>query len=175
MSQLAVGASALVGSRVGRFIVRERLGGGGMGDVYLATDTTLKRQVALKAIKSLRLGDSGFDRRLFKEAERASQLNDEHIARIYDLVEHGGRTFLVMEYVRGMTLRTHLRQPLSEAEFFSIAEQCLAGLAAAHSQGILHCDLKPENLMITPEGCIKILDFGLARRKPAAELAQGVE
>ena len=145
-----------------------------MGDVYLANDTVLKRQVALKAIKLGPNGDDSFDRRLFKEAERASQLNDEHIARIYDLVEEGGRTFLVMEYVRGMTLRTRLHRPLSANEFFDVAEQCLLGLAAAHAKGILHCDLKPENLMITPEGRVKILDFGLARQTPKAQ-PQGAE
>jgi serine/threonine-protein kinase len=174
VSQPGIGAGSLAGSRVGRFLVQERLGEGGMGDVYLANDTVLKRQVALKAIKRGPTGDDSFDRRLFKEAERASQLNDEHIARIYDVVEEGGRTFLVMEYVRGMTLRTRLHRPLSPNEFFDVAEQCLLGLAAAHAKGILHCDLKPENLMITPEGRVKILDFGLARQTPKAQ-PQGAE
>jgi len=98
-----------------------------------------------------------------KEAERASQLNDPHIAAVHDLIEHDGRLYLVMEYVEGETLRARMRQPLTPAEFFSIAEQCLEGIAAAHQHCIVHCDLKPENLMITPEGKIKILDFGFAQ------------
>lgn len=147
-----------VGSRGKRFAIKSRLGSGGIGEVFLAEDTVLKRPVAMKAV---RYQDS---QRLLREAERASQLNDEHIARIHDLVEHEGRPFLIMEYVEGETLRARLsRGPLSMAEFFSVAEQCLSGLATAHGHGIVHCDIKPENLMLTPCGVVKILDFGFAR------------
>lgn len=156
----------LVGRRIGRFAIRARLGHGGIGEVFLADDTVLKRPVAMKAVKSEHSQDSDFRQRLLKEAERASQLNDEHIARVHDVVDDHGSLFLVMEYVEGQTLRARLREPLSSEEFFSIAEQCLAGLEAAHGCGILHCDLKPENLMITPAGQVKILDFGFARRSP---------
>lgn len=168
MGQPALSASILVGSRVGRFLVRERLGSGGMGEVFLATDSVLKRDVALKAISAAHSGDSNYHKRLIKEAERVSQLNDEHIAKIYDVAEHGGRTFLVMEFVRGVTLRTLLNQPIGKGDFTRIAKQCLEGAAAAHAKGILHCDLKPENIMVTPapESLVKILDFGLARRAP---------
>jgi eukaryotic-like serine/threonine-protein kinase len=145
-------------SRGKRFAIKSRLGSGGMGEVFLAEDTVLKRPVAMKAVHDQ---DS---QRLLREAERASQLNDEHIARIHDLVEHEGRRFLVMEYVEGETLRARLsRGTLSIAEFFSVAEQCLSGLATAHGHGIVHCDIKPENLMVTPSGVVKILDFGFAR------------
>ncbi len=147
----------------GRFVIKARLGSGGIGEVFLAEDTMLKRRVAMKAIRREHGQDKNFSR-LLKEAARASQLNDEHIARIYDIAEHDGRMFLIMEYVEGQTLRAKLREPLATEEFFSIAEQCLGGLAAAHRRGILHCDLKPENLMITPAGVVKILDFGFSRR-----------
>jgi len=157
------------GSRVDRFLLKAKLGSGGIGEVFLAEDTLLKRQVALKAIRTDRsLGGSVYQR-LLKEAERASQLNDEHIAQVYDFIESDGRGFLVMEYVEGETLREKMRQPLTTEEFFSIAEQCLSGLLVAHRNGILHCDLKPENLMITPAGLLKILDFGFARRAAAEE------
>lgn len=150
--------SEIPGSRGKRFAIKRRLGSGGMGEVFLAEDTVLKRPVAMKAVRSQ---DS---QRLLREAERASRLNDEHIARIHDVVELEGRAFLVMEFVEGETLRARLdRGPLVMAEFFNIAEQCLIGLAMAHRHGILHCDIKPENLMLTPSGGIKILDFGFAR------------
>jgi eukaryotic-like serine/threonine-protein kinase len=158
-----------------RFVIKTRLGCGGMGEVFLAEDRVLKRHVAMKAIRPEHSQDPEFRHRLSKEAERASQLDDEHIARIYDIAEHDGRMFLIMEYVEGKTLRAKLREPLATEEFFSIAEQCLAGLAAAHRRGILHCDLKPENLMITAGGQLKILDFGFARRVMTEETRDSLE
>src|SRR5215472_14633096 len=175
MSQAVIAMSDLVGRYVGRFAIKARLGYGGMGEVFLAQDSVLKRQVAMKAIKHEHNQDSKSHQRLLKEAERASQLNDEHIARIYDVVEHEGSTFLVMEYVEGQTLRHRLAEPVSAEEFFNIAEQSLSGLAAAHRRGIVHCDLKPENLMITPSGQVKILDFGFARRMPTNETRNTLE
>jgi serine/threonine protein kinase/tetratricopeptide (TPR) repeat protein len=155
--------SDLAGSRVDRFAIKTRLGSGAMGEVFLAEDRLLRRQVAIKVIRLEHSKDATFHHRLQKEAERASQLNNQHIAAIHDLIEQNGRLFLVMEYVEGETLRARMRGPLATPEFFSIGEQCLEGVAAAHQRGILHCDLKPENLMITPEGRVKILDFGLAQ------------
>ena len=170
MAQPAHTVFDLVGSRVERFEIKSRLGSGGMGDVYLAEDTVLKRPVALK---SIRAGDR---RRLFKEAERASQLNDEHVARVHDVIEDKrGRAFLVMEYVEGQTLRARLNKgAMGTAEFFNIAAQCLSGLAAAHDHGILHCDLKPENMVLTPSGVIKLLDFGFARVSPGPQRMETV-
>jgi tetratricopeptide (TPR) repeat protein/TolB-like protein/tRNA A-37 threonylcarbamoyl transferase component Bud32 len=166
--QQAVKISEFAGDRTDRFVIQAKLGSGAMGEVFLAEDRLLKRRVALKVIRLDRGDDAAFRHRMQKEAERASQLNDPHIAAIYDLIEQDGRLFLVMEYVEGQTLRERLREPLTTAEFFSIAEQCLAGVAAAHQHGIVHCDLKPENLMVTPEGMIKILDFGFAQPTPQA-------
>lgn len=166
--QQAVKISEFAGDRTDRFVIKAKLGSGAMGEVFLAEDRLLKRRVALKVIRLDRSEDAAFHHRMQKEAERASQLNDAHIAAIHDLIEQDGRLFLVMEYVEGQTLREKLREPLPTAEFFSIAEQCLAGVAAAHQHGIVHCDLKPENLMVTPEGMIKILDFGFAQPTPQA-------
>src|SRR6478672_2444351 len=166
--QQAVKISDFTSDRTDRFVIQAKLGSGAMGEVFLAEDRLLKRRVALKMIRLDRSQDAAFHHRMRKEAERASQLNDPHIAAVHDLIEQDGRLFLVMEYVEGQTLREKLRGPLSTAEFFSIAEQCLAGVAAAHQHGIVHCDLKPENLMVTPEGTIKILDFGFAQATPQA-------
>ena len=170
--QPAVKISEFAGDRTDRFVIKAKLGSGAMGEVFLAEDLLLKRRVALKMIRLDRSQDAAFHHRMRKEAERASQLNDPHIAAIHDLIEQDGRLFLVMEYVEGQTLREKLRGPLSTAEFFSIAEQCLAGVAAAHQHGIVHCDLKPENLMVTPEGMIKILDFGFAQPTPQAGVTE---
>jgi eukaryotic-like serine/threonine-protein kinase len=129
--QQAVKISEFAGDRTDRFVIQAKLGSGAMGEVFLAEDRLLKRRVALKVIRLDRGEDTAFRHRMQKEAERASQLNDPHIAAIHDLIEQDGRLFLVMEYVEGQTLRERLRGPLTTAEFFSIAEQCLAGVAAA--------------------------------------------
>ena len=161
--QQAVRTSDFAGTRIDRFVIKAKLGSGAMGEVFLAEDSLLRRQVAIKVIRLEHGRDAAFHHRMQKEAERASQLNDSHIAAVHDLIEQDGRLFLVMEYVEGETLRARLREPLAGPEFFSIAEQCVAGVSAAHRHGIVHCDLKPENLMITPEGTVKILDFGFAQ------------
>jgi serine/threonine protein kinase len=134
MPQAATAMHDLVGTSVGRFAIKARLGYGGMGEVFLAEDCVLKRQVAMKAIEHEQSQNAESHHRLLKEAERLSQLNDEHIAKIHDIVEQDGNTFLVMEYVEGQTLRARLQQPLTMEEFFSIAEQCLAGRAADHGR-----------------------------------------
>jgi eukaryotic-like serine/threonine-protein kinase len=174
MAYPAIQIRDLVGSRIGRFAIQSRLGGGGMGEVFLAEDLLLKRRVAMKVIRWEHGQDPKFREQLLKEAERASQLNDEHIARIYDVVQENDRIFLVMEYVEGQTLRARLSDPFLPHDFFSFAEQCLCGLQAAHQHNILHCDLKPENLMITPSGVIKILDFGFARQLQTSETRDSV-
>ncbi|HWG86576.1 MAG TPA: protein kinase [Candidatus Acidoferrales bacterium] len=164
MANPGISIHDLAGSRVDRFLIKTQLGRGGMGEVFLGEDTLLKRDVAIKVIRREYSQDPIFRERLLKEAQRASQLNDEHIARIYDVLVQDQGVFVVMEYVQGQTLRQRIGRHLSVKEFFSIAGQCLSGLAAAHEKGILHCDLKPDNLMITPSGTVKILDFGFARK-----------
>jgi eukaryotic-like serine/threonine-protein kinase len=154
----------LAGTTVGRFAISKRLGAGGMGQVYSAEDTTLKRFVAIKRMAPDPSSTVEDRKRLLKEAQRASALNHPNVGAVYDVVEHGGELWLVMEYVEGETLRRRLKRPISTDEFFTIATQCCEGLQAAHEKGIIHGDIKPENIMITPGNRVKILDFGVARR-----------
>jgi serine/threonine protein kinase/tetratricopeptide (TPR) repeat protein len=166
--ELAVpGISDLTGTSVGRFAVRDRLGAGGMGEVYRAEDTKLKRSVALKRIAPAMRSDERYRHRLWKEAQLASHLNDPHIAAVYDVIEERQEIFLVMEFVEGQTLRRRLNHPFSLSEFLVIAIQCASAVAAAHKQGILHRDVKPENVMLDDTGQVKILDFGVAKRLPS--------
>src|SRR6266849_6264129 len=158
--------SALTGTVAGRFVILKLLGAGGMGQVYQAQDTKLKRVVAIKRMAP-RLQQNEPDRRRFlREAQQASALNHPNIASIYDVIEEQGEIFLIMEYVEGTPLRTSLQahKDFSSDEFFKVAAQGLEGLNAAHQKGILHGDIKPENLMLTREGRVKVLDFGVARR-----------
>jgi eukaryotic-like serine/threonine-protein kinase len=157
-------AEDFTGMTVGRFVVRRRLGAGGMGQVYGAEDPTLKRFVALKRAVSKSQSALADRKRFLKEAQRASALNHPNIGSMYDVVEQGGELWLVMEYIEGETLRHRLGRPVSHDEFFAIAGQCCEGLQAAHEKGIIHGDIKPENIMLTLGGRVKILDFGVARR-----------
>ncbi|MBI4466450.1 MAG: tetratricopeptide repeat protein [Acidobacteria bacterium] len=165
----------LTGTTVGRFAIRARLGGGGMGEVYRAEDSKLRRPVALKRVAPQLRADDRYRQRLLKEAERASALSDAHIAGIYDVLEQDSELFLVMEYVEGETLRQRLARPLSVAEFLETGMQCAEALVAAHARGIVHRDLKPENIMLTPTGQVKILDFGVAKRLPRPEETASTE
>ena len=167
--------SDLTGRTIGRFLIGGRLGGGGMGEVYLADDMGLKRFVAVKRIAPAMRSDARSRQRLWKEAERASRLNDPHIAAVYDVIEHSGEVFLVMEYVEGETLRKRLERSLGVDEFLSIAVQCASALAAAHKAGLVHRDIKPENFMLTPSGQVKTLDFGVARDLPGSDTAMTLE
>lgn len=152
------------GAVVGRFAVQERLGEGGMGEVYRARDTRLGRSVALKRMAPQLRTDPQYRNRFLKEAERASRLTDAHIAALYDILEEKDELFLVMELVDGRNLSQRLRQSTSLRDFLSIAVECAQALAAAHAHDILHCDIKPENIMVTEKGSVKVLDFGVARR-----------
>jgi serine/threonine protein kinase len=162
----------LTGTTVGRFVLRARLDSGrGMGEVYRADDTILKRSVAIKRVSPKLRSDEQYRQRFLKEAERASCLSDPHIAGIYDVLEEKDETFLVMEYVDGTTLRPRLQQPFPMEEFFPAAIQCARALGAAHEKDIIHGDIKPENIMLTTAGQIKILDFGVAKRlAPSVDL-----
>ena len=153
----------------GRFHVRSRLGAGGMGEVYLADDPKLKRSVALKRLPPQMRSDERYRSSLLREARRASSLNDPHIAQVYDVLEEGGEVYLLMEYVEGVTLRQRITSPLSTVEFLDIALQCSEALAAAHRRGVVHCDIKPENIMLTASGLLKVLDFGIAKRLPSQD------
>ena len=154
---------------VGRFRIEALLGAGGMGEVYRAFDTALQRTVAIKRM-FWRDGSTADDRTLFlREGQRASALNHPNIAAIYDVIEEKDDVLLVMEFVAGSTLRDQLGAPMPLDRFFPIAMQCVDALAAAHEKGILHGDVKPENIMLTPSGQVKLLDFGVARRLPGSD------
>lgn len=156
----------LTGELVGRFWVRARLGEGGMGEVYLATDQKLNRAVALKRMAAPLRENPEYHRRFLGEAQRVSQLSNPHIAGIYDVPEERGELFLVMEYIEGQTLRTLMVQRIAMKECVEIGRQCAEALAAAHQKGIVHRDIKPENIMVTPHGQVKVMDFGLAKGLP---------
>jgi len=167
-SDLAVtSARDLSGTTIGRFAIQELLGKGGMGEVYRASDLRLKRQVALKRIAPHLRGDKRSRERLWKEAEWASRLSDPHIAAVHDVIEEENELFIVMEYVEGRTLRRRLAEPISILEFLPIATECALALAAAHNAGIVHHDIKPENIMLTTSGQVKVLDFGVAKNLPS--------
>jgi tetratricopeptide (TPR) repeat protein/tRNA A-37 threonylcarbamoyl transferase component Bud32 len=166
----------LGGAHLGRFRVVSKIGSGGMGQVYRAHDTTLKRTVAIKRMApQLQQGRLGTDRFL-KEAQRASALNHPNIAAIYDVFEENGEVYLVMEFIEGTTLRQYVgTHKLTLPEFLAIAVQCAEALSAAHHQQILHGDIKPENIMLTSTHRVKVLDFGVARRFTSMEGAEATQ
>lgn len=158
------------GATLGRYEIRSLLGAGGMGEVYLAQDTQLKRPVALKLLPaSLAHGHERLHR-FEQEAYAASALNHPHILTILEIDEIDSHRFIAMEYVEGVTLREHLangRLKIGEAVDFAI--QIASALSAAQSAGIVHRDIKPENIMVRPDGYLKVLDFGLAKLTERAE------
>ncbi|HEX7959086.1 MAG TPA: serine/threonine-protein kinase, partial [Terriglobales bacterium] len=158
----------LTGAQIGRYRVVRRLGRGGMGEVYLAEDPRLKREVAIKRMGARLRSEERQHQRFLKEAERVSRLNHPHIAAIYDIVDCSGETFLVMEYIDGKMLRSHIPDPLNLRQVLQMAVECADALQAAHHAGVVHRDIKPENIMLTSTGSAKILDFGLAKRMPSA-------
>jgi tetratricopeptide (TPR) repeat protein len=159
----------LTGTTVGRFEIRARLGAGGMGEVYRAEDTTLKRPVAIKRVIPSTGSGTDYRRRILKEAERASRLSDRRIAQIYDVIEEKSEIYLVMEYVEGETLRQRLLRPMNLDDFLGVAIECTQALHAAHERNIIHCDVKPENIMLTTTGDVKVLDFGIAKEIAAGD------
>jgi len=152
------------GGVVGPYIIRQELGRGGMGVVYLADDTRLLRRVALKALSPEIGRDATGRERLRREAQAAAGLSHPGIATVYALEEFDDELFLVCEYVAGQSLRKLLGEgPLAMPRVLEIATQIARTLAAAHAGGVVHRDIKPENIVITAAGAVKVLDFGLAR------------
>jgi Tol biopolymer transport system component len=157
-----------VGTRLGHFIVRTPLGKGGMGEVYRATDTALDRDVAIKVLPSEVADDADRLSRFEREARVLAALNHPNIAHVYGFeraqVEHSRVNFLAMELVPGEDLAERLtRGPVAIEETIEIAKQVAAALEQAHEAGIVHRDLKPANIKLTPDGAVKVLDFGLAK------------
>jgi eukaryotic-like serine/threonine-protein kinase len=161
------GAVPLIGRTLSHYKILEKIGSGGMGDVYLAEDTDLARQIALKVLPP-DLAESEERRARFqREAKAVAALNHPHIVTVYSVEEAEGVHFITMELVRGKTLSELIpRKGLSLAKFLEIAIPLADAVAAAHEKGILHRDLKPDNLMVSDEGRLKILDFGLAKLNP---------
>lgn len=157
-------ATTLVGETIGPFRVVARLGSGGMGEVYLVQDSRLGRQVALKLLDRSLIGDGQSRARFFREARLASALDHPNVCTIHEIGEAAEHLFIAMQYVEGKTLKQVIAgQPLSLDGLISISQQVGDGLAAAHAQGIIHRDIKSSNIVITPRGQAKVLDFGLAR------------
>jgi serine/threonine protein kinase/formylglycine-generating enzyme required for sulfatase activity/dienelactone hydrolase len=163
----------LTGSSLGHFRIVRPLGRGAMGEVYLAQDRKLGRQVALKLLPVAFQGDSERVRRFEREARAAAALNHPNIVTVHEVGDWEGQPFIATEFVAGETLGQRLsRGPISTMETLHIADQIAAALAAAHGAGIVHRDLKPANIMLRPDGIVKVVDFGLARlSRPAAEFA----
>ena len=155
---------SLVGQQIGSYQILSLLGAGGMGVVYQARDTRLKRSVAIKVLPADRVSDPERKRRFAQEARAASALNHPNIITIHDIGTEARTDFVVMEHVAGKTLDHHiLRKGMPVNEALKLAIQIADALAKAHSAGIVHRDLKPSNVMVTDEGLVKVLDFGLAK------------
>jgi len=149
------------GTHVGPYVVLDRIGRGGMGEVFLGTDPRLQRQIALKRL--VRAPAKDLLSRILNEARAAARVTHPNVAAVYDVVEHNGRAFIVMEHVAGESLAALLkRDRLALARVAQIGRQLAVALAAAHAKGIIHRDLKPANIQVTTDGSIKVLDFGVA-------------
>jgi tetratricopeptide (TPR) repeat protein/predicted Ser/Thr protein kinase len=163
----------MIGQTIGHYLIIERIGAGGMGIVYRARDQRLNRDVALKVLPPGKLGDDAPRKRFRKEALALAKLNHPNIGMVYDFDTQNDVDFLVMEYIQGETLGQRLAKgSLLEKELIPIALQIVAALEEAHEHGIVHQDLKPGNIMVTPKGQAKVLDFGLARLLDVEEGAE---
>jgi len=153
------------GDVFGRYEIVKKLGHGGMGEVYLARDTSLERRVALKLLAGKNQDDPAARKRLVREAKAAAAIDHPYICKVYEVGEAHEQAFIAMEYLEGETLAERLRRgALAWDEFRSLATEMAEALARAHAQGVAHRDLKPSNIMLTPDGHAKLLDFGLAKR-----------
>lgn len=153
----------MLGQEISRFVLAERLGSGGMGEVYLAIDKLLDRKVAIKLLSPSHL---------LREARAAAGLDHPNICTIHEVGEHDGHGYIAMQYVEGETLASVIaREPLSSDKALSVACQLAEALAAAHAIGIIHRDIKPHNMMVTPKGQLKVLDFGLAKKLSGTDVA----
>jgi len=164
---------ALTGQQIGAYKILRLLGQGGMGEVYLAEDLKLGRKVALKFLAIESVGDHWAKRQLVKEAQAIAMLDHPNICTVYGIEECDDQSFIVMQYIEGKNLAELTReQHFTNDQILSIAQQMVGAVADAHAHGIIHRDIKPKNVMVTPNGQVKVLDFGLAKtiqKKQTAE------
>jgi len=152
-------------TRLGPYEITARIGAGGMGEVWRAHDTRLERDVALKVLPADALGDETARARLVREARLASRLNHPHICTIHDVGESEGQTYIAMELVEGQPLSSRLADgPLPIDQVLRYGQQMADALAHAHARGVVYRDFKSANVVVTPEGQVKVLNFGLAKR-----------
>jgi eukaryotic-like serine/threonine-protein kinase len=158
----------------GRYHILDRIAAGGMGEVYRAHDAVLERRVAIKVLHRSLAGDAGFVERFRREARAAASLNHQNIVAVHDWGSVDGIYYMVMEYVAGRSVRELLSEQgvLASAQAVDVLDQTLAALQHAHRQGIVHRDVKPENLMVTRDGVVKVADFGLARAFADAQITE---
>ncbi len=160
----------MVGTTISHYKVLEKIGEGGMGEVYLAQDTTLDRKVALKFLPEEMQQDSTAKKRFLREAKSAAALDHPFICHIHEVGEVEGKSFISMEYIQGTTLKEKLVEgPLPVKEALEKATEVAEALEEAHKQGIVHRDVKPANIMLTPQGHVKVMDFGLAKQVTPVE------
>ena len=154
----------LAPSEIGHYRIIRKLGAGGMGEVFLAEDSKLGRKVAIKMLSETWAGSHQARQRLINEAKAAAALDHPNICSIYEVGEEDGHVFIVMQYIDGQNLAERIwKAPLPPGEVVDIGIQAAQALAEAHAAGIIHRDIKPQNIVITPRGQLKVLDFGLAR------------
>ena len=152
------------GTRLGHYEVLSQLGAGGMGEVYLAYDSTLDRKVALKILPPEVASRSDRMRRFVQEAKAAAALNHPNLAHVYEIGEHDAHHFIAMEFIDGTTLSSKIhREKTPLAKLLEYLRYVAESLAKAHAAGIVHRDLKPDNIMISKDDHVKVLDFGLAK------------
>jgi len=170
-----VSAFSLIGQLFdGRYLIERQIGSGGMADVYLATDQSLGRKVAIKVLSDRYARDAAFVERFRREAAAAASLRHPNIVTVYDRGETMGTSYIAMEYLDGPTLKEEItrRAPLPEPEAINYATQALAALEAAHRQGVVHRDVKPHNMVLTDEGRLKVTDFGIARAANTQQMTE---
>ncbi len=161
---MQIPADPRIGQNIGKYHIKQRVAEGGMGVVYLATDTQLGRDVAIKILPEFFSMDRERLSRFHREARATSLLNHPNIVTVFEMGQWEGCEFIVTEYIEGRTLRDLMRQgQIPFVEMLKIASQVAGAMAAAHKAGIIHRDIKPENVMIRPDGYVKVLDFGLAK------------
>jgi serine/threonine protein kinase/tetratricopeptide (TPR) repeat protein len=161
------------GTKVAHYRIEKKIGAGGMGDVYLAEDTKLQRQVALKFLPSEYSSEPELKTRFTREAQAAASLNHPNIVTVFEISEHEGRLFIAMEYVEGESLKDLIaRKELSIGEVLDVALQISDGMTVAHQAGIVHRDIKPQNILMGKDARVRICDFGLAKAKRDVTLTQ---